>query len=121
MTDTHLYSLPAAADCGSLPPSSADDAAATPAPTDGIEPPTRIMNSADLQCGRVLLDRATLRSLRQSRLLSQQDLADDCWRRNIRVSIATIKRAESGRAVRYRIARELARCFEVPTAILIQK
>jgi hypothetical protein len=66
------------------------------------------------QAGKILLDSAQLRQLRQSRLLSQQDLADDCWRRNIRVSIATIKRAESGHAVRFRIARELARCFDVP-------
>lgn len=67
-----------------------------------------------VQAGRIVLDRALLRHLRQSRLLSQQDLADECWRRNIRVSIATIKRAESGHAVRFRIARELARCFDVP-------
>ncbi|MBP6749676.1 MAG: hypothetical protein KA144_08555 [Xanthomonadaceae bacterium] len=51
--------------------------------------------------------------------MSQQDLADDCWRRNIRVSLPTIKRAERGRAVRFRIARELARCFEVPVVRLI--
>jgi DNA-binding XRE family transcriptional regulator len=93
--------------------------------SDNITKPTQvaagITHSSDLQRGRILLDRTALRALRQGRLLSQQDLADDCWRRNIRVSIATIKRAESGRAVRYRIARELARCFEVPTAALIQK
>jgi DNA-binding XRE family transcriptional regulator len=70
--------------------------------------------SALMQAGRIMLDSALLRHLRQSRLLSQQDLADECWRRNIRVSIATIKRAESGHAVRFRIARELARCFDVP-------
>ena len=69
--------------------------------------------------GRLQLDTATLRALRNARLLSQQDLADDCWRRNIRVSIATIKRAESGHAVRFRIARELARCFDVPVARLL--
>ncbi len=67
-----------------------------------------------MQAGRIMLDSALLRHLRQSRLLSQQDLANECWRRNIRVSIATIKRAESGHAVRFRIARELARCFDVP-------
>lgn len=69
--------------------------------------------------GSVLLDCDRLRDLRLGRMLSQQDLADECWRRNIQVSIATIKRAESGRAVRYRIARELARCFDVPVATLI--
>ncbi|BAV98504.1 helix-turn-helix domain-containing protein [Lysobacter enzymogenes] len=70
--------------------------------------------------GQVTLDSAELRRLRQSRLLSQQDLADDCWRRNIRVSVATIKRAESGRAVRFRIAHELARCFGVPVMRLVR-
>ena len=69
--------------------------------------------------GRLLLNAAALRRLRNARLLSQQDLADDCWRRNIRVSIATIKRAESGHAVRFRIARELARCFDVPVDRLL--
>ncbi len=74
----------------------------------------------DQQAGRVMLDNALLRQLRRLRLLSQQDLADECWRRNIRVSIATIKRAESGHAVRYRIAHELARCFEVPVLSILQ-
>lgn len=120
MTDTHLYVRPAATICGSLPPCPADDASATPHRSDGIAPPKCVTGGADLQYGRVFLNSATLRSLRQSRLLSQQDLADDCWRRNIRVSIATIKRAESGRAVRYRIARELARCFEVPVINIIR-
>ena len=78
--------------------------------------------TAELQrAGKILLDSTQLRHLRQSRLLSQQDLADDCWRRNIRVSIATIKRAESGRAVRFRVARELARCFDVPVMQLARR
>jgi hypothetical protein len=72
-----------------------------------------------MQAGRIMLDSSLLRHLRQSRLLSQQDLADECWRRNIRVSIATIKRAESGHAVRFRIARELARCFDVPVVQIL--
>ncbi|MBL8299629.1 MAG: hypothetical protein JNN30_14940 [Rhodanobacteraceae bacterium] len=67
-----------------------------------------------LQRGHVLLDSTLLRQLRLGRLMSQQDLADDCWRRNIPLSLTTIKRAELGRAVRFRIAREFARCFEVP-------
>lgn len=67
-----------------------------------------------LDRGKVLLDERELRRQRHSRLQSQQDLADECWRRNIRISIATIKRAESGCAVRFRIARELARCFGIP-------
>lgn len=70
--------------------------------------------------GSVILDSGVLRRLRTARLMSQQDLADECWRRNIRVSIATIKRAEAGHAVRYRVARELARCFDVPVSDLLR-
>lgn len=70
--------------------------------------------------GRVQLDADLLRELRRDRLLSQQDLADECWRRNIRVSIATIKRAESGHAVRFRIVRELARCFDLPPMRMVR-
>lgn len=72
-----------------------------------------------LKGGRVMLDNTALRQLRHARLMSQQDLADECWRRNIRVSLPTIKRAESGHAVRFRIARELARCFDVPIVRII--
>lgn len=70
--------------------------------------------------GRVQVDADLLRELRRARLLSQQDLADECWRRNIRVSIATIKRAESGHAVRFRIVRELARCFDLPPMRMVR-
>ena len=66
--------------------------------------------------GRVQLDADLLRRLRQAKFMSQQDLADDCWRRNIQLSLSTIKRAELGRAVRFRIVREFARCFDVSTA-----
>ncbi len=69
--------------------------------------------------GRAFINAARLRELRESRLLSQQDLADDCFRRRLQVSIATIKRAETGHAVRYRIVRELARYFEVPFDTLL--
>lgn len=72
--------------------------------------------TASLQRGYVSLDAALLRRLRQARMFSQQDLADECWRRNIRLSLTTIKRAEAGRAVRFRIAREFARCFDLPVA-----
>ena len=65
--------------------------------------------------GRVQLDAELIRRLRQARFMSQQDLADDCWRRNIQLSLSTIKRAEMGRAVRFRIAREFARCFDIST------
>lgn len=70
--------------------------------------------------GWIQLDAPTLRRLRLSRYMSQQDLANDCWHRDIRVSIATIKRAECGHPVRFRIARELARCFGVPVERLLR-
>lgn len=73
-----------------------------------------------LQRGHVLLDSALLRRLRQDKLMSQQDLADDCWRRNIQLSLTTIKRAEAGRAVRFRIAREFARCFDVQVSRIVR-
>ena len=73
-----------------------------------------------LQRGHVMLDSALLRRLRQARFMSQQDLADDCWRRNIPLSLTTIKRAELGRAVRFRIAREFARCFDVPVDRIVR-
>lgn len=69
--------------------------------------------------GRILLSADMLRRLRHGQMLSQQDMADDCWRRNFRISIATIKRAESGHAVRFRIARELARYFNVSVTDLV--
>jgi len=81
--------------------------------------PTPLMLATHIAKGSVTLDPDALRALRHARMLSQQDLADECWRRNIRVSIATIKRAECGQAVRFRIARELARCFEVPVHSLV--
>lgn len=75
---------------------------------------------ATMRKGWIQLDGDTLRRLRLSRCMSQQDLANDCWHRDIRVSIATIKRAECGHPVRFRIARELARCFEVPVEQLLR-
>lgn len=73
-----------------------------------------VSDAERLHRGHVMLDSALIRRLRQAKLMSQQDLADDCWRRNIQLSLTTIKRAEAGRAVRFRIAREFARCFDVP-------
>ena len=69
--------------------------------------------------GRVFLRAEVLRYLRHQRLLSQQDMADDCLRRRFRLSIATIKRAEGREAVRFRTAREFARYFDVPVEYLL--
>lgn len=70
--------------------------------------------------GSVFLRAEVLRFLREQKLLSQQDMADDCWRRNIRLSIATIKRTELGHAVRYRTAHEFARYFGMPVDLLLR-
>lgn len=103
----------AEADSPSLPSHLTED---SPAP-----PPSAFVEQANrLQRGQVLLDSARLRQLRQGRLMSQQDLANECWRRNIPLSLTTIKRAERGCPVRFRIAREFARCFEVPVAQLLR-
>lgn len=64
--------------------------------------------------GSVVINANRLRRLRESRLLSQQDLSEAIFDRNLQVSIATIKRAETGHAVRFRIVRALAKYFEVP-------
>ena len=70
--------------------------------------------------GSISLNADVLRNLRNARLMSQQELADNCYRRNIQISIATIKRAELGHRVRFRIARELARCFDVPVMLILR-
>lgn len=73
--------------------------------------------------GRIRLNGALLRRLRNSKLLSQQDLADAFWDQKIKISIATIKRVESprGSMVRFRIAREFARYYGVPVDRLLMR
>lgn len=71
--------------------------------------------------GAVLLGANVLRELRASRMLSQEEMVNLFDLRNIRISIATIKRAETGHAVRYRIAREFARFFGVPVETLLKR
>ncbi len=71
--------------------------------------------------GAVLLDADVLRELRESRMLSQQEMSNIFNVRNIRISIATIKRAETWHSVRYLIAREFARFFGVPVETLLKR
>lgn len=71
--------------------------------------------------GSVLLDADVLRELREARMLSQEEMANLFEIRNVRISIATIKRAETGHAVRYRIAREYARFFGLPVETLLKR
>ncbi len=70
--------------------------------------------------GAVLLNADVLRQLRELRMLSQEEMANLFELRNIRISIATIKRAETWHPVRYRIAREFARFFGVPVETLLK-
>lgn len=109
-----------------LPPTDAAASATLPLPL----PPTMLLPSKSSELslepqpessripgvflhGKVRMNAATLRGLREARCLSQQEMVDDFERRNFRVSIATLKRAETGHDVRFRICRELARYFGV--------
>lgn len=69
--------------------------------------------------GRVVLEADVLKHLRHSRQLSQDELANECSLRHFRVSISSIKRAETSKPVLFRIVRELARFFDVPAEQLI--
>ncbi|KIH81346.1 ATP-binding protein [Pseudomonas batumici] len=69
--------------------------------------------------GRVLLDAGLLKGLRKQRGLSQETLAEACLNRHLCVSVASIKRAETGKAVLYRTARHLATAFEVDVGALL--
>jgi transcriptional regulator with XRE-family HTH domain len=63
--------------------------------------------------GRSRLDRERLKQHRKRLGLSQEALAEYCFDRRLCVSIASIKRAESGKAVLYRTACHLAEIDEV--------
>ncbi|MDT8999952.1 helix-turn-helix transcriptional regulator [Paucibacter sp. APW11] len=69
--------------------------------------------------GRVFLVSSVLKDLRQAKLQSQEDMAEACAEGRFRVSIASIKRAETGKPVLFRIARELARYFNVPVEKIV--
>lgn len=73
-----------------------------------------------ISTGRVFLVSEILKDLRSQKLQSQEEMAFACSDQKIRVSIASIKRAETGKPVIYRVARELARYFEVPVQTLIR-
>lgn len=79
-------------------------------------PPDTSLSTAD---GRILLDAALLKRLRKARGLSQEALAELCFNQQLAVSIASIKRAETGNVVLYRTARHLAEIFDIPLERLI--
>lgn len=76
------------------------------------------MGTAD---GKVVLCNKTLKLHRKRLCLSQEGLAFCSSEKNSLVSLATIKRAESGRQVNYNTARKLARVFGVDAIDLIDK
>lgn len=108
-----------------LPPDDSDGSRSSPAlsPADAAVlgalahalsmPPVPPSGDGPKKKGQVVLSKSTLCRLREARCMSQEELVHDFERRNIRVSMATIKRAETGHAVRYRIVRELARYYGV--------
>ena len=66
--------------------------------------------------GRVVLDAGLLKNLRRARSVSQEALAELCFQRRLSVSVASIKRAETGKPVLYRTARHLATIYGVDVA-----
>ena len=73
-----------------------------------------------VQQGRVFLVKDVLKSLRNEKLQTQEEMAEACQQGRFRVSIASIKRAEIGRPVLFRVARELARYFNVPVEQIVK-
>ncbi len=69
--------------------------------------------------GRIALDAPLLKTLRKARGLSQEALAELCMNQQLAVSIASIKRAETGKVVLYRTARHLATIFDVEVERLV--
>jgi hypothetical protein len=61
-----------------------------------------------LKDGKIILCGSKLKALRRAQGLSQDALVRACESRQLRLSIATIKRAEVGRAVNYLSARKIA-------------
>lgn len=72
------------------------------------------------QDGRIVLDSILLKGLRKNLGVSQETLAERCFNKQLCVSIASIKRAETGKAVLYRTARHLADIFEVDVSALVR-
>ncbi|MDQ2823048.1 MAG: helix-turn-helix domain-containing protein [Pseudomonadota bacterium] len=62
--------------------------------------------------GKVVLNQHHLKTLRKQRGLSQDGLAQLCLASKLCVSIASIKRAETGKPVLYRTASHLARIYQ---------
>ena len=70
--------------------------------------------------GKVVLNQHELKTLRKGRGLSQDGLAQLCMASKLCVSIASIKRAETGKPVLYRTASHLARIYRVALDTLLE-
>jgi len=86
----------------------------------GMNPAPVVRYEPMVQQGRVFLVKDVLKSLRNEKLQTQEEMAEACQQGRFRVSIASIKRAEIGRPVIFRIARELARYFNVPVERIVK-
>ncbi|MEO6920276.1 MAG: AAA family ATPase [Collimonas sp.] len=71
--------------------------------------------------GRIMLDAGLLKGMRKERGISQEALAELCFTKQLCVSIASIKRAETGKPVLYRTARHLATILGVDLNTLVSK
>lgn len=69
--------------------------------------------------GHIALAPQRLKAHRLRLGLSQEALAEYCFGRRLCVSVASIKRAESGKSILYRTARHLAAAYEVPLEALV--
>ncbi len=78
------------------------------------------MNRQFASDGRVSLEREILIGLRREKGLSQELLAMLCAEQRLCVSIASIKRAETGKKILYRTARDIALFFDVNLSSLIR-
>ncbi|PFH10024.1 putative ATPase [Collimonas sp. PA-H2] len=68
--------------------------------------------------GRIVLNAGLLKGMRKERGISQEALAELCFTKQLCVSIASIKRAETGKPVLYRTARHLATILGVDLGTL---
>jgi transcriptional regulator with XRE-family HTH domain len=69
--------------------------------------------------GKITLSPAKLKTLRRACGLSQESLAQRCFEKRLSISIASIKRAETGKPVLYRTARHMAQLYQVDLASLM--
>jgi transcriptional regulator with XRE-family HTH domain len=69
--------------------------------------------------GRIHLNTNQLKKLRKYKGYSQEKLAFECSEHYIQISLATIKRAETGKSVLYRTAASLAQFYQISIEELI--